>query len=79
MRPVFNLTVEQNHLYYAGGFLMHNCDSSSQALSYLLYSTGTASTNLSRTEQAEIDLLEQEKEKFLTDAVYDVYGMDDIY
>ena len=55
------------------------CDSSSQALSYLLYSTGTASTNLSRTEQAEIDLLEQEKEKFLTDAVYDVYGMDDIY
>lgn len=79
-RPVFNLTVEQNHLYYAGGFLMHNCDSSSQALSYLLYSSGAAaSTNLSKGEEATLTALEQEKEIFLTASVYDVYGMDEIY
>ena len=54
-------------------------DSSSQALSYLLYSNGTASTNLSKREQAEQELLEQEKEIFLTEAVYDIYGMGEIY
>jgi predicted phage terminase large subunit-like protein len=57
-------------------------DSSSQALSYLLYSNGLASTNLSRHEQVEQELLEYEKERFLGDSlynVYDVYGMDDIY
>jgi hypothetical protein len=54
-------------------------DSSSQALSYLLYSNGTASANLSKREQAEQELLEQEKEIFLTEAVYDIYGMGEIY
>lgn len=58
---------------------MHNCDSSSQALSYLLYSTGTTAAPVDPKEQKLIDALEDEKEKFLTDAVYDVYGMDDIY
>lgn len=55
-------------------------DSSSQALSHLLYSSGyTASANLSKAERAELDAMEQEKEIFLTESVYDVYGMDDIY
>ncbi len=35
MRPVFNLTVEDSHCYYANGILVHNCDSMSQALRYL--------------------------------------------
>jgi predicted phage terminase large subunit-like protein len=57
------------------------CDSSTQALSYLLYSSGySASLNLSKAEQVEQELLEQEKEIFLTDSVYDVYGSGgDIY
>jgi phage terminase large subunit-like protein len=50
-------------------------DSSSQALSYLLYSNGTASTNLSRREIAEQELLEQEKERFLSDSLYNVYDV----
>ena len=50
-------------------------DSSSQALSYLLYSNGTASTNLSKREQAEQELLEQEKERFLSDSLYNVYDV----
>ena len=55
-------------------------DSSSQALSYLLYSSGySASANLSKAERAELEAMEQEKEIFLTEAVYDVYGMDEIY
>jgi predicted phage terminase large subunit-like protein len=55
-------------------------DSSSQALSYLLYSSGAAaSTNLSKGEEATLTALEQEKEIFLTASVYDVYGMSDIY
>ena len=74
-KPVYNLTVEGNHLYYAGGFLVHNCDSSSQALSYLLYANGSASTNLTKREQAEQELLEQEKERFLSDSLYNVYDV----
>ena len=54
-------------------------DSSSQALSYLLYSTGTAGPKTDPKEQKIIDALEAEQEKFLTGGVYDVYGMDDIY
>lgn len=77
-RPVFNLTVEQNHLYYAGGFLVHNCDSSSQALSYLLYSNGDAYYQ-SKREENDTAMLEQEKERFLDGSIYDVYGGNDIY
>ena len=54
-------------------------DSSSQALSYLLYSNGTAWTTFSKREQAEEELLEAEKERFLSDSIYDVYGMGDVY
>lgn len=35
MRPVFNLTVEGEHCYYANGILTHNCDTVSQALRHL--------------------------------------------
>lgn len=30
--PVFNLTIEKEHVFYANGFLVHNCDAMSQAL-----------------------------------------------
>ena len=68
-------------MYYAGGFLVHNCDSSSQALSYMLYSTGySASLSVDQRAAAEQELLEQEKESFLDGSVYDVYGTSmDIY
>lgn len=51
-------------------------DSSSQALSYLLYSTGTVSVAATR-EQILEDMVEQEKERFLDGTVYDVYGLND--
>jgi len=33
LRPVYNLTVDKDHLYYANGLLVSNCDSMSMALS----------------------------------------------
>jgi hypothetical protein len=50
-------------------------DTTRQALCYLLYSNATASTNLSRREIAEQELLEQEKEIFLSDSLYSVYDV----
>ena len=35
LAPVFNLTVEGAHCYYANGVLVHNCDTVSQALRFL--------------------------------------------
>jgi len=35
MHPVFNLTVEGGHCYYANGILTHNCDTVSMALRHL--------------------------------------------
>lgn len=35
LQPVFNLTVEGAHCYYANGILVHNCDTTSQALRHL--------------------------------------------
>ena len=35
MLPVFNLTVEEEHCYYANGVLTHNCDTMTQALLHL--------------------------------------------
>lgn len=35
MQPVFNLTVEEAHCYFANGWLVHNCDSVTMALNYL--------------------------------------------
>ena len=55
-------------------------DSSSQALSYLLYSTGTTGVQIDPKQQRLLDTLEQEKETFLDGTVYDVYGLaGDIY
>lgn len=35
MRPVFNLTVEGEHCYYANGVLTHNCDTVSMGLRHM--------------------------------------------
>ena len=55
-------------------------DSSSQALSYLLYSNGTTG-GIADAKQLQLEeSLEQEKEAFLSEGIYDVYGQDsDIY
>ena len=37
-KKVYNITVEKDHLFYAGGFLVSNCDSTSQALNHMIYS-----------------------------------------
>jgi hypothetical protein len=34
-RPVFNLTVEGAHCYYANGVLVHNCDALSRGFHFL--------------------------------------------
>jgi hypothetical protein len=34
-KAVYNLTVEGSHDYYADGILVHNCDTTTQALRYL--------------------------------------------
>lgn len=38
--PVFNLTVEDAHMFYANGVLVHNCDSTTQAINDLHLHTG---------------------------------------
>src|SRR6266852_9760849 len=35
VRPVYNLTVEGAHCYYANGVLVHNCDSVTQAIKHM--------------------------------------------
>lgn len=35
MQPVYNLTVEGAHCYYANGILVHNCDAMTQAIKHL--------------------------------------------
>lgn len=49
-------------------------DSSSQALSYLLYSNGTAGVVLDNKQQLLEEELAYEKERFLDGSIYDVYG-----
>ncbi len=70
--PVYNLTVEKNHLFYAGGFLVHNCDSATQALSYLIWSSGETALPPSQEQEEPLalvgdDFLDSEK-------CYDVYS-----
>ena len=36
---VYNITVEKDHLFYAGGFLVSNCDAMTQALNRLIYNS----------------------------------------
>lgn len=38
--PVFNLQIEEAHVFYANGFLVHNCDAMTQALNDLHLHTG---------------------------------------
>ena len=55
-------------------------DSSSQALSYLLYSSGGTAAPVDIKQLQLEESLEQEKEAFLSEGIYDVYGQDsDIY
>lgn len=35
MRPVYNMTVDGAHCYYANGVLVHNCDTLSMAMRHL--------------------------------------------
>lgn len=71
-RPVYNLTVAENHLFYAGGFLVHNCDSTSQALTYMLYSSGEVVGALPPSEEETPPIMDAD---WLDgDRCYDVYG-----
>ncbi len=55
-------------------------DACSQCLGFLLYSNGTTGVAMSARQQRLAEELEYEKETFLSDAIYDVYGRnDDIY
>ena len=55
-------------------------DSSSQALSYLLYSNGNTGVIADAKQLQLEESLEQEKEAFLSEGIYDVYGQNsDIY
>lgn len=54
LAPVFNLTVEGAHCYYANGILVHNCDSMSMALRYLR-DTGL----IQRTEEHAFDVKDE--------------------
>lgn len=55
-------------------------DSSSQALSYLLYANGTTGIAQSQKEQQLEELTNYERERFLDGSIYDVYGSSsDIY
>ena len=55
-------------------------DSSSQALSYLLYSNGGTVAPVDIKQLRLEESLEQEKEAFLSEGIYDVYGQNsDIY
>ena len=55
------------------------CDSSSQALSYLLYSSGTVSGAATREQILIDDLVAEEQERFLDGTIYDVYGLSEAY
>jgi predicted phage terminase large subunit-like protein len=58
MQPVFNLSVEYPHCYFANGILVHNCDTVTQALIYLRKSRwfeNTADENLQQDEIIDDD------------------------
>lgn len=69
-RPVYNLTVEEIHFYYANRFLVHNCDSSSQALQYLLRTSGA----FEPVKRNEWEIAQEQEERAFLDDAYDVYG-----
>lgn len=72
-RPVYNLTVAENHLFYAGGFLVHNCDSATQALAYLLYSSGEVA-GLPGPGDDNMVLPALDESYLNSELCYDVYG-----
>jgi predicted phage terminase large subunit-like protein len=55
--PVYNLTVDEVNCYYANGILVHNCDSSTQAIKYMrdagLLNTEEEHHAMEREEAAE--------------------------
>lgn len=77
--PVYNLTVEGCHLYYAGGILVHNCDSCSQALSWMLFSSGSTGIPMTAEQKLLDQAIRSERNMFTSPALYDVYGARDIY
>ena len=72
--PVYNLTVQGCHLYYAGGILVHNCDACSQALSFLIFSNGLAELDMSPQDRYNEAVLAQEQRTLTSAEIYDVYG-----
>lgn len=54
VRPVFNLTVEGAHCYFANGILVHNCDTVTMALSFFRRS-GMFQTADDEMDKAEIE------------------------
>lgn len=73
--PVYNLTVDRAHVFYANGILVHNCDAASQALNYMLYSTGVNWRDDKPDRQDRLERFEQER--FLDGSIYDVYTATD--
>ena len=78
-QAVYNLTVDGSHLYYAGGFLVHNCDAASQALSFMIFSNGLAESPLTKEQRALQSALILEQRSFLSPTLYDVYGSDELF
>lgn len=69
--PVYNLTVQGCHLYYAEGILVHNC---TQALNFMLFTHGGVfSETTDARVLAERRQLAEEQELFLSPALYDPY------
>ena len=54
IEKVYNLTVEKDHLFYAGGFLVSNCDAMSQGLNRLIYNSATLKKARPKDPIAEI-------------------------
>ena len=72
--PVYNLTVEGCHLYYAGGILVHNCDACSQALNWMLFTSGQYALPESTSQKRLEEAVYAEQDAFLSGEIYDVYG-----
>lgn len=67
MAPVYNLTVEGAHCYYANGVLVHNCDTVTMALSYFrnkfIFQTADDELDKGELDEAMIRHTEQRRQK----------------
>jgi hypothetical protein len=72
-QPVYNLTVEGAHVFYANGILVHNCDAASQALSFMIFSNGLAAVPIDDQRRALLEAEAREQVIFLSESMYDVY------